>query len=114
VLVAPWTEPVGEPQEVGLVDGVEYLHGSPLDDLVLQNGYPDGTLSAVCLGYIHPFDRLGPVDSTCQTAREILEVGLQVSTVLPPSDVIFSGRRLRRETPIGLPKPIHVVDVVPE
>ncbi len=34
--VAPWPEPVGEAQEVRLVDGVEYLDDGPLDDLVLQ------------------------------------------------------------------------------
>jgi hypothetical protein len=34
--LAPRPEPVGEPDEVLLVDGVEHLDDSPLDDLVLQ------------------------------------------------------------------------------
>ena len=35
---APRPEPVGEAQEVRLVDGVEHLDDGPLDDLVLQRG----------------------------------------------------------------------------
>jgi hypothetical protein len=35
---APWSEPVGEAEEVLLVDGVEHLDDGPLDDLVLQRG----------------------------------------------------------------------------
>jgi hypothetical protein len=34
--VPPWPEAVGEPEEVGLVDGAQHLGDRSLDDLVLQ------------------------------------------------------------------------------
>jgi hypothetical protein len=36
MLAAPWAESIREAEEVGLVDGVQYLYQRPLDDLVLQ------------------------------------------------------------------------------
>ena len=38
MLAAARPEPVGEPPEVRLVDGVQYLDDGPLEDLVLQRG----------------------------------------------------------------------------
>ncbi|HWE95318.1 MAG TPA: hypothetical protein VG269_15230 [Tepidisphaeraceae bacterium] len=51
-------------EQVGLVDGIQHLHGRPLDDLVFQHGNADGTLLAIRFGDIHPFDRPRPVRST--------------------------------------------------
>ena len=38
----PRPEPVGKPEEVRLVDGVQHLHHRPLQDLVLQAATPSG------------------------------------------------------------------------
>src|ERR1017187_5021389 len=38
VRAAPWPEPVGEAQEIRLIDGVEHLHDGTLGDLVFQRG----------------------------------------------------------------------------
>jgi hypothetical protein len=49
---APRPEPVGEPPEVRLVDGVEYFDDGPLEDLVLQRGDGDFILPLLqtCVG----------------------------------------------------------------
>ena len=36
MLFAPRPKPIGEAHEVRLVDGVQYLHHRPLEDLVLE------------------------------------------------------------------------------
>src|SRR6267143_1850810 len=58
---APGTEPVREPEEVFLVDGVQHHDGSALDDLVFQGGDRQRPLPSVRLRYVRPAGRLGPV-----------------------------------------------------
>ena len=48
VLSASGPEPIRKAQEIFLVDGVEHLHHSPLNDLVLQRGDPQGTGAMPC------------------------------------------------------------------
>jgi hypothetical protein len=41
MLAAPRPEPVAEPEEVFLIDGIQHLGHGPLDDLVLQRRYAE-------------------------------------------------------------------------
>jgi site-specific DNA recombinase len=111
---AAGAEPVGEVQEVGLIDGVEHLHGRPLDDLVLQHGDADGAFSSVCFRDVHPSDRLGPVPASGKAVREVLEVALQFLPVRLPRLSVYACGRVPPESQVRLPQPIDVVDVVPE
>jgi len=47
--LAPWPEPVGEAQEVHLINGVQHLGDGTLDDLVFQRGYAERPLPPVRL-----------------------------------------------------------------
>ena len=44
VLTASGSEPVREPQEIFLVDCIQHLHNSTLNDLILQRGDPQRLL----------------------------------------------------------------------
>ena len=48
------TEPVGEPEEVFLIDRVQQRSRRPLDDLVFQGGDRERALPTVRLGNVHP------------------------------------------------------------
>ena len=66
---APRPEPVGEAQEVRLVDGVEHLDDRPLDDLVLQRGDAERPLPPVRLRDVRPPRRPRPVAPRCAPGR---------------------------------------------
>ncbi len=53
VLATSRPEPIGEAQEVVLVDGVQHLDRRSLDDLVLQRGDSERSLPPVGLGNEH-------------------------------------------------------------
>src|SRR3954452_22751376 len=57
VRAASGSEPIREPEEIFLVDRAQHRSRGPLDDLVLQGGNRERTLSAVRLGYVHPTAR---------------------------------------------------------
>src|SRR5271157_6010640 len=54
-------EPIGEPEEIFLVDGVQHHNSSALDDFVFQGGDRQWPLPSVRLWNIRPARRLGPI-----------------------------------------------------
>ena len=54
VRAPPWPEPIREPEEVFLVDRVQHRRRRSLDDLVLQSGDRERTLSPVRLWDVDP------------------------------------------------------------
>ena len=54
VLTSLGSEPVAEPEEVFLVDGVQHSRGRSLDDLVLECRNRQRTLFPISLRYICP------------------------------------------------------------
>jgi hypothetical protein len=54
MLATSGPEPVREPEEVDLVDGVQHLDHRALDDLVLQRCDPERPLPPVGFGDVHP------------------------------------------------------------
>jgi hypothetical protein len=110
---APGPEPVGEAEEVRLVDAVKHLHDGALQDLVLQRGDPQRTQPAVRLRDIRPPRRHRPIAPTMDPGVQIPEVVLQVPPIVLPRQVIDPGRGPRVQRPIGLPETIDI-DVVQE
>jgi hypothetical protein len=101
-------EPVGEPQEVRLVDGVQHLNHGALDDLVLQRGDPERPQPPVGLRDVHPARRLGPVGAPLNPCVQIPEVALQVLPVGLPRLAIDPGSRLRAQRPIRAAETIDI------
>jgi hypothetical protein len=114
VRVATRSEPIGETEEVRLVDGVQHLDRGSLDDLVLQRWHSERPLPPIRLWYVRPSNRSGPVRSPLQPFREILKVGLQVLAVVPPRLAVHSWGRLPVQFPVGCLQSGYVVDVVEE
>src|SRR3974390_522015 len=92
VRAAPRPEPIRDPEEILLVDRVQQRDHRPLDDLVLQGGDRERTLSAVRLGYVHPPARQRPVRSPMDPVVQILELTLKVCLVVRPYQPIHTGR----------------------
>src|SRR5215510_10290741 len=73
VLATPRSKPIAEPKELLLVDAVQHLDGSPLDQLVFQGGHRKWALAAVGLRYIRPARRQCPVCSPLDPRSQISE-----------------------------------------
>jgi len=65
--VPPRPEAVGEPEEVGLVDGAQHLGNRSLDDFVLQGRDTERALPAIGLRDVNASNRLRPVASGVDT-----------------------------------------------
>jgi hypothetical protein len=92
--VPPRPEAVGEPEEVGLVDGTQRLGHRALDDLVLQRGHAERSSPAICLRNVDAPYRLWPVAPGVDARAEVLEIGLQILLVLRHRHPIDSRARL--------------------
>ena len=90
-------EPVGEAEEIFLVDRVQHHNGSALDDFVFQGGNRQGPLPAVRLRNIGPARRLRPVSPAVDAAMQIDEPALKVRLVLLPCHAIHARGSLTLE-----------------
>ena len=100
-------EPVGEAQEIRLEHGIEHLHHSALDDLVLQRRHPQRAHPPVRFRYQHPPHRLGPVLPRLHPPVQILQVSPQVLLVLPPRQPVRARRRVPFQFREHLPQPFQ-------
>ncbi len=107
-------ETVAESEKVGLVHGVEHLHGGPLDDLVLQHGHAEGPRPSIRFRDVGPPHRPGSVGSASQPRRQICQVRLQILAVAVPRHAVHPRGGVALQAEVGLPETIHTVDVVPE
>jgi hypothetical protein len=105
---APRPEPVGEADEVRLVDAVEHLHDGTLKDLVLKRRDPERALAPIRLRDIRPSCRLGPVAAAMDPTEQILEVALQIPPVGLPRHPVRPGRSPRVQCPIGRSQTVSV------
>src|SRR5207245_511971 len=80
----PWPEPVGETQEVLLVNDVQHLDHRPLDDLVLQRGDAKRPQPPVGLRHVRPARRPRPVAPATDPGVQIPKVRFEVLPVIPP------------------------------
>jgi hypothetical protein len=93
VLGAPRSEPVGEAEEVRLVDRVQHLHQRPLDDLVLERRDAERPLPAVGFRDVLPPRRLRPVAAAHHAAVQVADVAIERTRVLPPRHPVDTGSR---------------------
>src|SRR5262245_51508998 len=107
-------EPVGEADEVLLIDAVQDRDEGTLDQLVLQRGDPEWSLPSVRLGDEHPPDGLRPVRSSSQPFGEIDQMCLEMLSVRPPSLPVYPSCRVPLEAEVSLAQALDVVDVVQE
>ena len=81
-------EAVAEPEQVLLVDALQYpVHGL-LDDLVLQRRDTQRTLASVGLGYPDSTRGLCPVGSPVNASVEVRDIGLQVALIFMPCHAV--------------------------
>ena len=99
VRVPPRPEAVGEPEEVGLVDGAQHLGDRALDDLVFQRRHAEWTLPAIRFRDVHTPDRVGPVASGMDPGAEVLEIAPQAALVVVHRDPVDSRTRPPLLTP---------------
>src|ERR1035437_1869386 len=100
-------EPVGEAREIRLEHGIEHLHHSALDDLVLQRRHPQRAHPPVRFRYQHPPHRPGPVLPRLHPPEQILQVSPQVLLVLPPRQPVRARRRVPFQFREHLPQPFQ-------
>jgi len=103
---APWSKPVGEAQEIFLVDGIENGYHCTLCNLVLQSGNPQETELAVCLRYITPLGWLSMVSSPVDALAKIGQALLQTIFVLAPCHSVYPGGRTAFKRIEALPKEV--------
>src|SRR5580658_6207365 len=71
-------EPIREPEEVFLVDRVQHHHDRTLDNLVLQRGNRQRTLSPIRLRYEPPPGWLRPIRSPMDPVVQVLDPAIEV------------------------------------
>src|SRR4051812_49445036 len=76
VLAAPGPKTVREPEEVFLIDLVQYGGGCSLDDLVLKRRHGERALPSLGLRYIPTPGWLRPVGSPLDPRMEIPQISL--------------------------------------
>ena len=73
---------MAEPQEIGLVDGVQRLGHRTLDDFIFQGRNAERTQTAVSFRDVGAAHRLGPVLSAVDPLVQTLEIGLQIPLIV--------------------------------
>jgi hypothetical protein len=106
--VAPGPEPIGEAEEVLLVDGVEHLDDCPLKDLVLDRGDAERPLPPVSLRDVHPPRWTRPIGTAVDSCEQAPEIVLQVLPVVLPRHPVHSRCSLGADRPVGRPEAVEV------
>jgi hypothetical protein len=106
-------EPVGEAEEVCLVDGVQHHDGGTLDDLVLQGGDRQRPQPAVRLRDVRPARRLRSIRSPVDPFVQVCELALEPRLVVLPRHPVHAGGRFALERVKRHPQRVGV-DVVEE
>ena len=76
VRIPPRPEAVGEPKEVGLIDGTQQFGDRTLDDLILQRRHAEWSLSAIGFRDIDATHRFCSVAPGVDACAEVLEICL--------------------------------------
>src|SRR5262252_5132051 len=115
-----WTtarpEPIREFQEVLFIDCVQHLGSGTLDDFVLQrrNTERPKLTRFTHLRDVNSTYRLCSVSSSPESMGEILEVRLEVLSVVLPRLFVYARSRILPNRRECCPQPFDVVDVVEE
>src|SRR5436309_1055432 len=112
VLVSPRPETVREFGKVLFVDRVHHLHRRPLDNLVLQRRYAERSHPPVAFQDEPSPYWLGPIRSSLQSMGEVLEIVLQLLSVVSPRLSIHAGGRILLQLLVCVLQHLWIVDVV--
>src|SRR5271165_2565705 len=112
MLAAPWSEPIRESEKIRLVDSVQHLDRRALNDFVFQRRNSERSLPPVGLRDKHSTHRLRSVRSSLQPLGKILEIHLQLLTVVPPRLPVHAWRSFLLQREVGHAQRFQVVDVV--
>src|ERR1700694_2424912 len=107
MLGAPGPKPVGETDEVLLIDRVQHLGHRPLEDLVFQRSDPERPQPPVLLRYVRPTRRFRPIRASVNASMEIPEVALQLLPVFLPRHTVDAGGSARADRPARRLQPLH-------
>src|SRR5882762_5243861 len=114
MLAAPWPEPVRKIEKVSFVDSIQHLDRRALDDFVFQRRVPERSLPPVGLWDKYPTHRLRSVRPSLQPFGQILEIHLQLLTVMPPRLPVHAWRGFLLQTEVGHAQCFQAIDVVQE
>src|SRR6516162_1627111 len=114
MLATPWSEPVRKAEEVRFVYSVQHLDRGTLDNLVFQRCHSERSLPPVGLGDVHPSYRLRSIRSSLQPFGEVLEIPLQIFSVVPPRLPVHARRCFLLQREVGHAQRFQVIDVVQE
>src|SRR3954469_10928170 len=113
VLAAPGPETVREPEEVFLIDLVQYGGGCSLDDLVLKRCHGERSLPSIGVRYIPTPGWLRPVRSPMDLGMQFPEFALKGCLVVLPSHAVRTRCRVSLEGEKRQPQQVNR-DVVEE
>src|ERR1700694_19309 len=112
MLASPWPKPIRESEKIRFVDGVQHLDRRALDDFVFPCRDSERSLPPVGLRDIHSTHRLRSVRSSLQPFGKVLEIPLQLFSVMPPRLPVHTGRGFLLQSEVGHAQCFQVVDVV--
>src|SRR5438477_2319558 len=113
MLAALGPKPIREPEEFLLVDRAQHRGSRPLDDLVLQRGHRQRTLSAIRLWNVPSPGRQRPVCPPMDPGVQIREPRLEICLVVLPDQPVHPGGGVALERVERHPQQIDT-DVVEE
>jgi hypothetical protein len=102
---------VREAKKVLLVDRIQHLNDSVLDDLVLQHGHPQRA-SPTVFRYEHSTHGSCSVRASLEPQRQVLKVVLQALSVVLPRLTIHTCRRVSLDSKKGRSQSFDVVHMV--
>src|SRR5579864_1778239 len=105
------SEAIREAQKVLLIDRIQHLHDSALDDFVFQHGYSQWALPAV-FRYERSTHRSCSVRAPLEPQRQILKVCLQIRSIVLPALAIHACRSVSLDRKIRRAQSIDVVYMV--
>src|SRR5437870_7159600 len=108
----PWPKAIRKIDKVQFIDLVQYRHRGPLDDLVFQHRHPDRALPTIRLWYVHPLNWTRPIRTPGQPSGEILQIVLQVLSIVPPGYSVNPRRGFPLNAVIRLPKRVNGINMV--
>jgi len=105
---APRPKPIGEPDEVLLVDRVQHLDERPLEDLVLKRSDTERPQPPVRLRDEHSPRRLRPVAPAMNPGMQIPKLRFEIVPVVLPRDAVHPRRGRGLQRPIGRSQAVDV------
>jgi len=103
---------IRETKEISLIDRIQNLDNSPLDNLIFQRRHTQWALFAIIFGNENPTYRFSSVTSSCQPTGEILKVFFKILSVLSPCRVINTWCSIPFQREETAPERVDVVNMV--